>query len=411
MSYHGQLRKAYYRGIFFELPDDDTDFSPRVARHETPGRDGATHEPLGLQAENFTVTAIVAGDDFMSRADALQQALKKQEAGQLIHPHYGERLVIVLKAQRRHDSGDVGVVRFDIEFEEYGEPQYPSALRDTAAAMGAASNGLFGAIEAAFNENFKWSGIPDFLTADIISRATGFVGDFKELLSDGGVLDIVVGRLPSWVGIDGSFVTSVTGLFKDIVSLTRPQSRPVIGSAAARISDAQRMGIISALGAAGDVSVALDTSAATATAATRVKNAQALDGLFRGCALAALGGAARYASYDSKEAAIAFRDTSALRLESLSDAYGRAGWDDAWRAAGTMRASLTRDINDRIGRLPYTLKVRAQAVLPSMAIANRLYGDDATVLFERAEDIVRRNGVRHPGFVPAGELEVLVDAS
>jgi prophage DNA circulation protein len=46
--------------------------------------------------------------------------------------------------------------------------------------------------------------------------------------------------------------------------------------------------------------------------------------------------------------------------------------------------------------------VRFSATLPALVVAHRVYGD-AT----RADEIVSRNRVRHPGFVPGGiALEV-----
>lgn len=408
-TYHSQLRPASYRGIAFEVPDDESVFGQRHARHEFPGRDGAAHEPLGLKAQSFRITAIVAGADFMARANALEAALKTPQAGLLLHPYYGERLVVAIDPRRQHSATDVGLVRFDIEFEEYDAPQYPSAARDTAAALNTASAGLFSAIEETFNARFKWTAIPDFLAADALGRINGFMGGFNELLSGRGVRALV-GDLPRWTGLDGGLASNVTGFFKTIAGLARPSARPMIGRQPAALSDTQRREIIGALSAAGDISSAAAGTSTTATSSRRANNAAALDGLFRGSALAATGAAARYMTYESREDAIRFRNATATRLERLSDDYGRAGWDDAWHRAGLMKAALTRDINERIGRLPRTLKVRTQAVRPSMALANRLYGDDPAALFERAEDIVRRNRVRHPGFVPADELEVLIDA-
>lgn len=408
-TYHSQLRRASYRGIAFEVPDDESTFGQRFSRHEFPGRDGATHEPLGLKPQSFRVTAVVAGADFLARADALEAALKKPEAGLLLHPYYGERMVVAVDPRRQHSAADVGLVRFDIEFEAYDDPQYPSAARDTAAALNTTAAGLFRAVEEAFNNRFKWSGIPDFLVDDALGRATDFMNDFDGLLSGGGVRAIV-GALPRFAGLDAGLASRVTGFFKALSGLARPAARPMIGTTAAALPAAQRKSIVTALASASDISVAADGQPVTATSATRIQNAAALDGLFRGSALAAMGAAARYMAYESREEALAFRNASAARLERLTDDYGRAGWDDAWHSAGLMKAALSRDINERIGRLPHTLKIRTLAVRPSMALANRLYGDDPAALFARAEDIVRRNRVRHPGFVPANELEVLIDA-
>lgn len=405
-----QLRPASFRGVSFDVPDDENAFGNRVARYEYPGRDGAGHDPLGLSVEAFTLTAVIIGADFLTAAAALRTALKKAGAGQLIHPHHGEKNVLVIDVREQHSSSAIGEVRFQITFEEYQEPEYPTSVIDTASALGLSSSNLFATLEGEFNSFFNGN-IPDFLTADALTRVNSYANQLQGLLAQGGVLNLIGGVIPQWQSIGNGFAGSVVNLFSSIANLAKPKAKPVIGTArAVSATPRQVKGIMTAMVAASDVSIRDEGTPATSTGATRQRNATALDNLMRGAALASMGAAARYATYESREEAVAFRQAAADRLSSLRDDYGTAGWDASWRVAGQQLAALSRDINDRIGRLPRTLVIRPQAVRSSVALAHRLYGDDRNVVFDQAADLVSRNRVRHPGFVPASEMEVLIDA-
>lgn len=409
--FRDQLRPASYRGIGFLVDDDETLSGNRMARYEYPGRDGASHEPLGQKAKAFTIRAVVIGGNYVDDADTLEAAFLKPAAGQLIHPHLGEKTVVVLEVRRQHGSTATGEVRFQVTMEETSEAVYPARATDTAAALGLSSVNLFAAIEEQFNAVFNAADMPDFLIEDALARANSFTAQAEQLLSRNGVLNLIGGSLPAWTSVATGFATNVTGLFRRIADLAKPKATPVIGTAAAvNLTQDQSTGILTALSDTTTLRLTEASPGSSTSAASRSRNAFALDGLFRGASMAALGSAARYASYESREDAIAFRNLTAERMLSLRDDYGLIGWDDAWAKSGLQLAALSRDINERIGRLPRTLIVNPQAVRPSIALAHRLYGDDLPEMFTRADDIVIRNRVRHPAFVPADNLEVLVDA-
>lgn len=72
---------------------------------------------------------------------------------------------------------------------------------------------------------------------------------------------------------------------------------------------------------------------------------------------------------------------------------------------------MVRDITARGATLARLFSYTPKATEPALVIANRIYG---TVDIEaRTAEIVSRNKVRHPGFVPGGialELLTRVDA-
>ena len=413
-NYFENLRPASYRGISFEIPDDNSDFGRRVETHEYPGRDQPYHEDLGQSSQGFNIQAVIIGDDFIDRANALEEAFKKEGPGRLIHPHYGELEVIFKSARRYHNIQHVGEVIFSVNFEKYGAPIYPVSTQDTASKLNSSSIDALSIIQSEFIDHFNALPIPDFVPLDANERALDFSDQVRSIMRNNNVFRLFEEEWPeTWDATDSEeLATQATNLFQNIADVTKPVTTPVIGNSKQKnASSTQIRGIIDSLSSASSYRVIDETIAETSTQSIRQSNAQGLDFLFRASSIAAAVQATRYATYESREDAILVRDDISEKLSLLRDDLGAAGWDQSWQQTGTLMAVLSRDINERIGRLPRTIKIKTAAVRSSLALSNRLYGDDLSSIFDGAEDISTRNNLRHPGFVPVEPLEVLIDAA
>ena len=94
-------------------------------------------------------------------------------------------------------------------------------------------------------------------------------------------------------------------------------------------------------------------------------------------------------------------------LDAVSDQVGDLGWDDVWSALMTLKAATIQDLTATEQPLPSLASYTPPAVVPALVIAQRLYGDDPTTLFAQWADLVARNDVVNPAFVPLVALEVL----
>ncbi len=75
------------------------------------------------------------------------------------------------------------------------------------------------------------------------------------------------------------------------------------------------------------------------------------------------------------------------------------------RAMWTLRAAMAADIAARTAGLPDAVELTLGASVPAIVLAHRLYDDPG-----RAADLLARNDVRNPLFMPAGRpIEVLTD--
>jgi hypothetical protein len=108
---------------------------------------------------------------------------------------------------------------------------------------------------------------------------------------------------------------------------------------------------------------------------------------------------AAVADYDSYDAAVAARDAIADRLDEQLD-YSD---DGTYATIAQLRADLVRAVPGESRDLPRMVRYTPPYTVPSLVLAHRLYGG-----ISLESDIVTRNGVARPGFVPGGvQMEVL----
>ncbi|MBM3618930.1 MAG: hypothetical protein FJX23_10375 [Alphaproteobacteria bacterium] len=410
VDFRKELRPASFRGIAFNIMDDGLAAGRRVITHEVPGRDDPIHEDLGQSPRAFEVTAIVIGGGFVGQAAALEAALLKLGAGSLIHPMYGEMQVVVKSFRRQQNYVEsIGEVAFSISFERAGKSVALSGIPDTARNLSFKSAALFTQAQQSFMERIQDAGVPDYVLTDGLQRAQQLLGTARTILTQGGVWNIVY---PELAGLSGGMAGQIVDLFRGVADLVTPKPSPAIAlSSAASMSSSSvtAASLTQALTKVASQKMDSDSIRTNPSSRALKSNAKAITDLFQQTALAAAGQAARYAEYTSKEEAIQVRSYMVDALSNSSFRAQESGRVEDFRATMDMMAAVTEDISERLGRLPSTILVKPPSVLPTLVIANRLYGDDTTRIFARAEDIAARNRVAHPGFVGASPLEVLIN--
>ncbi len=99
--------------------------------------------------------------------------------------------------------------------------------------------------------------------------------------------------------------------------------------------------------------------------------------------------------YDSVNEAQVVRKDVFTKLEefliSVTD-------DDLYNALYDLQTSVARDIEIRVSQLPRLAELVLNNALPALTVAHDLYGN-----IDEEQDIVDRNRVEHPTFVPGGQ--------
>lgn len=101
-------------------------------------------------------------------------------------------------------------------------------------------------------------------------------------------------------------------------------------------------------------------------------------------------------------------DALAMAADTLDQVVVRGAGAALADALHALSAAFATEMNEVIGRLP-SVRVRSlPSPISAWAIAQSEYGDDPAGLERAYLDIARRNRLRHPGRVPAGDIELLI---
>lgn len=378
------LRAASFRGIPFEVEGGSIAGGRRVGVHETPGSDLAVTEDLGRRTREISMEVYVIGDDAVAQSIALLEALEADGPGLLVHPLYGEIRVNVRQYQQT-DSWDNGaVVMFSLTCIEAGELTFVSldtgsALDDAIAAVDAASGASFEALFSA-------------------ASFAGFVLD-SAIDAVGGVLDAIeaVAAAPfAAIAAASDIVADVAGLRDRVEDLIEVPGDLVDALSSLMTQIGDLFGLRRLAAGAGD-----DYTAPTPASDSNVQravNLYELDRLNTRLALSAACAYLRDADLTVYDDAIADRDSIAALIAAEEETTDSA----VCEALRSLRVALVEDVTARVAALPRVTTYTPSSVVPAAVIAWSIYGDA-----ERADEVVDRNRIVHPLFVPAEALSVL----
>lgn len=408
MTWREQLKTgASFRGVPFATVDAEVRVGRRSVLHEYPQRDDPYPEDLGRRARIFVVEAYVIGDDYMARRDALMAAIEEPGAGELVHPRWGSLQVVVQDyVSVKETAREGGVARFSISFAQSGQNTFPKTTRDTVSEVDAASNVVEDAAAADFASGFDVEG----LNAIAEQSLKTVQSDMDELLATARrVTDVsAAAALVSTVGgissdLDAllrsplTLVANVRGVYGQLIqSVLRPLSAFADFSGVFQRNARPSSSLVAAARPGSTRARLLANESARADLQRRL----ALTNQARALAVALQASTTSEPGIGTVARALEQRD----RLLEQLDIELEENDPPAEVAAGLvrLRAAVTRDVAERAELLRRASTFTPAAVLPALVIAHRVYQDAS-----RVDELVQRNGIRHPAFVPATALEVL----
>jgi prophage DNA circulation protein len=384
--------------VAFHTDGADQSGGRRLAIHEFAQRDGALVEDLGLRAHEFQVDGYVLGADYFTGRDALIAALDEAGSGTLVHPYRGDLTVYVADWRVREMSTDGGIAYFSLTFTTEGLMR-PTQTTDTASAVEIAAAAAAAEGEAGLVARFSVSGVQGFVAEGAAQRVAGVADRLQDGLS----------RLQGGREALSSATLRIQSLRSSALSLVRRV--PDLGSVVAGVISSARLLASTPPAAFRELRNLIGfSSGAPAPGQTPSRmveraNGEALDRLVTLVASAEAVRAAAATPFRSYDEAIALRDDLSDRIDHQASLLADAGDDAGYSALRNLRLAMVRDVTRRGGSLSRVFEYSPTATEPALVTAHRLYGD-AT----RAREIVERNVIRHPGFVPGGQaLEVLSD--
>jgi len=377
------LRFAAFRGVPFEVESVSFSGGRRVAVYEMPGSDQAVTEDLGRKPRLAPFAAYVIGDDAQAQAFELLQALETEGPGLLVHPVFGELRVNATDYAMTLSWDQGRALQFTLSFVEAGELEFITV--DTGEDLDIAADALDVSVAEYLAGTLDTGGMPGVLTdamaavssvldavEAVVATPFAIIADAADIIADIAALKARVSALAQ---APADLADAITGLL-------------------ARIGDL--VGLRSLATAAGEemATAVPDTD----DARQRIANAYAVRRLLTQASLAAAARVLRDTDLTVYDDAIAERDALS---QLLTDEQLSASDDGAVACAG-LRMAVVSDVTARAARLARVTTFTPPAVVPAVTIAARLYGDT-----ERTDEILTRNGIIHPLFVPAEALQVL----
>lgn len=399
MAWREQLKTAAsFRGVPFSTVEADLRVGRRTMLHEYPQRDVPYTEDLGRRARQLVVECYVAGEDYLQRRDALIDAIEQAGPGELVHPRYGVLQAAVLDyVSVKESPREGGIARFSITFVEHGDNQFPTTVQDTVAQVDDAAEEVEQAAAEAFGESFDVAG-PEVLATTALQALQNDLDNLVTMARQFANVEQLGDLLRDVVGVSDSLVDLIRTpavLAQSLISLVGRFSLAVRRP----LSALAELAMVFGLNRRSSGSAVL----ATSTPARRQVNEVARADLQRRLAL---GEQARLLAIAISAEDLTASQARALRdrlLEQIDTELEETDPPAAVVSAlNALRLSVTRDVQERAELLRQASLYTPAAVLPSLVLAHRVY-QDAT----RANELVQRNGVRHPAFVPAAALEVL----
>lgn len=129
MSWKETLLDASYRGILFDVVDENLEAQRFVSQHGTPYQDGDTLEDLGRGARVFGLRVVIFGVNYEIELQNLLLALDTLGPGDLVHPIYGNLWVVAQSWKVHHNAERPDYCEVEMQFLEQS-PDKPFFARE-----------------------------------------------------------------------------------------------------------------------------------------------------------------------------------------------------------------------------------------------------------------------------------------
>ncbi|MGT2507914.1 DNA circularization protein [Cupriavidus basilensis] len=379
MAWRDELRPASFRGVRFETRGGhELAGGRRLARFEYPQRDEPYMEDMGKKAREHKITAFVIGPDYMAARDALLEALETAGPGELVLPFAGRRSVVAGEFSLKESTEEGGMATFSLVFTEAGKLAEPDVGVDAEGVLADSQETAFDDVATDFADNFDLSGLPSWSLDDI----TATINEFLDLDSLRGIVSQITG-LP---GKLADLLAKPLGLANYLIGLVRSASQ------VKSILDVPYLAVRSWRTTA--------TAEPTATRGVVVQKQAAVNMLFHRAAL--VQETALMADLPTRAAVEDARQQLLEHFEAHDATPGllRPSPELA-KSLQALRVNALVALRRQAAALPQSYTLQLLEATPAVVLAYDLYQN------LRADEIVTRNDVRHPGFVPAGvPLEV-----
>ncbi|AWY39414.1 hydroxyacid dehydrogenase [Pseudomonas putida] len=418
-TWRDQLLPASFRGVSFLIPQTSVPVGMKGQLHEFPQRDNPYFEQLGKQSQVHKMTGWVIGDDCFERRDKLIEALNKPGGGELVHPWLGRLQVKAGECEVSHDLMGGGMVSFDLTFYPDEPLKTPAARVNTQAQVANSSESLLtsslnryetgmakvnkarlGLLQMRNSLSNVFSVIQQHFApfASVFSDSTGFAQSLMN--SPSGLSSLFSSYFSSFTGFD--FFKSSSGGGSNAGS----GYRAAVAEVTQQTEAASSINTVSPVGGA-------NTVAASQATANLVQDAVLVQiGLIVSEMPVATQpepiGSTAPVEQQALQPVIRPEVPVADDVIDLRDSLNEVIHEASLKAdpqhfvvLNTFRQNVMKHLTAVAQSGVRLVDITPAETLPALVLAYRRFGD-AT----RSTEVVQRNRIRHPGFVPATPIKI-----
>lgn len=399
MSWLDELREAEFRKVKFYVHTAESKGGRTKVKHEVPFSEKRPFkEDTGSAGRDHNVEAYLYGPDYREKLNALLTALESPDAAELNHPFIGVAMCVVDGEYTVRQSGDEGgMAVVSIPFSEVSTSS-PAPAVTTANAQASVTTSVEAARVSA-SEVFVGSSraVLDAPGGLLFAAAQSAMGDvsnrMQRALSRAAVpagllasftrqLQVPLVKLENFTSNPAAYFPALVGsLFDSLVNAFTAEKSLAVSPVT------QLLALYDLVQLANDAS----EEAQAITPALQV--------LVQRGALCAASAALVVQRFDSYDAALRGRE----QVIAAISRHTTAADDDSYAVWVDLRIALANAVPGVDSNLPRLQSYTPARAVPSLVLAHRLYGDVAS-----EADLLARNRVRNPAFVPGGRpLEVL----
>jgi prophage DNA circulation protein len=427
--------KGSFRGVEFFCSSATSDIGRRTVTHEFPGKDTPFVEDLGRAASKYRLEAYVLGADYITKRDRLRREFQTAGPGELVHPFWGRFTVVVdgrVQLVENFDQG--GMAKFTLNVVEYaiGASTVIPAVPNTVMALTAKAAVAVTASTSAFVKVFAVLGYVSNVATQAVAVVTGVTDTLNSIRNRvnsvlnridtiGESINSFRNAISSLVNLPSSLaeglsvslsnvLASVTTLGSEWDSYFGEGETPgstagtplYAPTAASPANGDERVKLLRASAqTVNDYVDSLDPVAETTPTRERQNiNQAAIALLVKECVIVAACTSVAEVAYTSAGAALDTRDWLVDAIDDLTELMD----DDASYAAfAALRAALVAHLTKTATDLPKLASYTPLRTVPALVLSQELYGS-----IDLAQDVIERNNVRNPVFVPGERvIEVL----
>jgi prophage DNA circulation protein len=403
--WRSQLQPGRFRNAPFYCNSAKQPLGRRIVVHSYPLRPKPYPEDMGPKHRTYSLELVVVGDDYMPARDRLIAALEEEGPGTLIHPYRGELRVVVIDGEVMESKDEGGMARFTVTFMESGEESQAVATADTAEETEQAADDCDDAAVADFEEEFTIDAQPEFVGNNALAHLNDVlnqVDDLRRQLTP----DLTI--LTDAIAVVAKVRTSLLSLALVPTRLAQGILDAIHGTVL--IADSVRnasFGVRSEIFRTGSkrpskfAGVPVITPADSPSRQQQKRNQAAINRLTQRAYLTQLVRLSVRTEYSSREEAITQRNEVTDLLRDDMENFDMTA--DTYQAFTRLQATFARHVDVTGTKLERVGQIELKELQPALVTAYAVYGN-----VDRVDELVDRNKVEHPAFMPAGvPLEVL----